>query len=111
MRRLGLAMVSVATVFAGGACGGESATRESSEEAVAVEETSEMKAQGSGDAASADCQLEKAEADVGPAGAEELMSQWYRKEVEPRVAQKDFPSALAEAKDLPTFLEERGYAC
>ena len=112
MRRLSLAMVSVAAVFAGGACGGESEPKEASEESVAVEETTSEKEQGSSDGgASADCQLEQAEADLGPAGAEELMSEWYRQEVEPRVEQKDFASALAEAKDLPTFLAERGYTC
>ncbi len=111
MRWLGLAMVSVATVLAGGACGGESVPEEASEEAVAVEEMTGEKEQGSSDVASADCQLDKAEADLGAAGAEELMSKWYRQEVEPRVEQKDFPSALAEAKDLSTFLAERGYTC
>ena len=111
MRRLSLAMVSVATVFAGGACGGESEPKEASEESVAVEETTREKEQSSSDVASADCQLEQAEADLGPAGAEELMSEWYRQEVEPRVEQKDFASALADAKDLPTFLAERGYTC
>ena len=111
MRRLGIAMVSVAAVFVAGACGGESEPKEASEESVAVEETTREKEQGSSDIASADCQLEQAEADLGPAGAEELMSEWYRQEVEPRVEQKDFASALADAKDLPTFLAERGYTC
>jgi hypothetical protein len=111
MRRLSLAMVSVAAIFAGGACGGESEPKEASEESVAVEETTREKEQSSSDVASADCQLEQAEADLGPAGAEELMSEWYRQEVEPRVEQKDFASALADAKDLPTFLAERGYTC
>ena len=111
MRWLSLAMVSVAAVFVAGACGGESEPKEASEESVAVEETTREKEQDSSDVASADCQLEQAEADLGPAGAEELMSEWYRQEVEPRVEQKDFSSALAEAKDLPTFLAERGYTC
>jgi hypothetical protein len=111
MRRLSLAMVSVAAVFAGGACGGGSEPKEASEESVAVEETAREKEQSSSDVASADCQLEQAEADLGPAGAEQLMSEWYRQEVEPRVEQKDFASALADAKDLPTFLAERGYTC
>ena len=111
MRRLSLVMVSVAAVFAAGACGGESEPKEASEESAAVEEITREKEQGSSEVASADCQLEQAEADLGPAGAEELMSEWYRQEVEPRVEQKDFASALAEAKDLPTFLAERGYTC
>jgi len=111
MRRLGLAMVSVATVFAGGACGGESEPKEASEESVAVEDATREKEQGSSEVASADCQLDQAEADLGAAGAEELMREWYVQEVEPRVEQKDFSSALAEAQDLPTFLAERGYTC
>lgn len=111
MRWFALAAVSVATVFIGAACGGESAPEEASEESVAVEETAEKKEQGSSEVASADCQLDKAEADLGPAGAEELMRQWYTQEVEPGLEQKDFSSALAEAKDLPTFLAERGYTC
>jgi hypothetical protein len=104
-------MVSVATVFAGGACGGESEPKEASEESVAVEDATREKEQGSSEVASADCQLDQAEADLGAAGAEELMREWYVQEVEPRVEQKDFSSALAEAQDLPTFLAERGYTC
>ena len=111
MRRLGLAMVAMAVVFAGGACGGESEPKVASEESVAVEETTERKEQSSSDVASADCQLDQAEAELGEAGAEELMREWYVQEVEPRVEQKDFSSALVEAKDLPTFLGERGYTC
>ena len=112
MRWFALAAVSVATVFMGAACGGgESAPEEASEESVAVEETAKKKEQGSSEVASADCQLDKAEADLGQAGAEALMREWYTQEVEPGLEQKDFSSALSEAKDLPTFLAERGYTC
>jgi hypothetical protein len=111
MRWFSLVVVSIATVFAGAACGGDSTPKEASKEPAKVEETTQKKEQGSDDVASVDCQLDKAEADLGKAGAEELMSEWYRQEVEPRVQQQDFSSALAEAKDLPTFLAERGYTC
>lgn len=104
-------VVSIATIFAGAACGGDSTPKEESKEPARVEETIQKKEQGSDNAASVECQLDKAEAELGAAGTEELMSEWYRQEVEPRVQQQDFSSALAEAKDLPTFLAEQGYTC
>lgn len=110
MRWFGLVMMSIATVFAGGACGGESAPEKASEEPVKVEEVAKEKEQGSDDEASLDCQLAKVEADLGAGGAEALMAEWHVQEVEPRL-EEDFSSALAEAKNLPTFLAERGYAC
>jgi hypothetical protein len=111
MRWFALVVVSIATVLAGTACGGDSTPKEASKEPPRAEETTQRKEQGSDNAASVDCQLDKVEAELGAAGTEELMSEWYRQEVEPRVQQQDFSSALAEAKDLPTFLAERGYTC
>ncbi len=108
MRRLALAVVSTVTVFAGGACSGESPPEEASEESAKVEEAA--KRQGSGDLASVDCQIEKAEADLGVAGTEELVAEWHTQEVAPYL-EEDFSSALEEAKDLRTFLAERGYTC
>jgi hypothetical protein len=66
--------------------------------------------QGSDDAASADCQLDRAEADLGEVGVEQLVNEWYAQEMQPRL-EEDFASALEEAKDLSTFLAERGYVC
>jgi hypothetical protein len=102
MRWFSLVVMSVVTVFAGVACGGDPAPKEASEETTRAEETTENKEQGYGDEASVDCQLDKAEADLGAEGAEELVNQWY---------EQDFSSALENAKDLHTFLAERGYTC
>jgi hypothetical protein len=110
MRWFSLVVMSVVTVFAGVACGGDPAPKEASEETTRAEETTENKEQGYGDEASVDCQLDKAEADLGAEGAEELVNQWYAQEMEPRLEQ-DFSSALENAKDLHTFLAERGYTC
>ncbi len=109
MRWFGLAVVSMATVFVG-ACGGEPAPEKTPEEPAKVEEVAKENEQSSDDTASVDCQLSKAEADLGPAGAEGLVAEWHAQEVEPRV-EEDLSSALSEAKDLRTFLAERGYAC
>jgi len=38
------------------------------------------------------------------------VAEWHALEVEPRV-EEDLSSAVSEAKDLPTFLAERGYVC
>lgn len=75
-----------------------------------VEEAAKEEEQGSDDAASIDCQLGKAEAALGTAGAEGLVAEWHAQEVKPRV-KEDLSSAVSEAKDLPTFLAERGYVC
>ncbi len=109
MRWFGLAVASMAAVFVG-ACGGEPATEEASEEPAKVEEVAKEKEQSSDDTAYVDCQLSQAEADLGAAGAEGLVAEWHAQEVEPRV-EEDLSSALSEAKDLRTFLAERGYAC
>ena len=111
MRRwLGLAAMSLATVFAVGACGGESTPEGAPEEPAKVEEAAKEEEQGADEAASIDCQLGKAEAVLGAAGAEGLVAEWHALEVEPRV-EEDLSSAVSEAKDLPTFLAERGYVC
>lgn len=109
MRWLGLVVVSIATVFVG-ACGGEPAPEKTPEEPAKVEEATKENEQSSDDSASVDCQLSKAEAELGPAGAEGLIAEWHAQEVEPRV-EEDLSSAVSEAKDLRTFLAERGYAC
>ncbi|MDP8950911.1 MAG: hypothetical protein M3N18_01520 [Actinomycetota bacterium] len=109
MRWFGLAVVWVAAVFVG-ACGGEPATEAASEEPAKVEEVAKEKEQSSDDTASLDCQLSQAEADLGVAGAEGLVAEWHAQEVEPRL-EEDLSSALPEAKDLRTFLAERGYVC
>jgi hypothetical protein len=111
MRWFALAVVVVTTIFLCGACGGESANKASSESAEVeevqepanVEEVQEKEA-------TLDCQLDKAEANLGPAGTEELMTEWHMQEVEPRV-EDDLGSAVVGAKDLSTFLAERGYVC
>lgn len=109
MRWFGLVMVSMAAVF-GGACGGESAPEKASEEPAKVEEVTREKEQGSEDEASLDCQLAKAEDDLGAEGVEALMAEWHMQEVQPRL-EDDLSSAVAEAKELPAFLAERGYVC
>ena len=110
MRWFSLVLVSVATVFAGVACGGDPAPKETTEKATRAEETTEQKEQGYGDETAVSCQLDKAEAGLGAGGAEELVNEWYAQEMEPRLEQ-DFSSALENAKDLHTFLAERGYTC
>jgi hypothetical protein len=110
MRWLGLAVASIATVFISGACVDEPTPKKVSEEPAKVEEASEEKEQGSDEAASVHCQLGKAQAALGAAGAEELVAEWHAQEVAPHV-EEDLSSALSEAKDLPTFLAERGYVC
>lgn len=109
MRWFSLAMASVAAVLFG-ACGGEPAPEAAPEEPAKAEEVAKEKGQSSDETASVDCQLGKAEADLGAAGAEGLVAQWHVQEVEPRV-KEDLSSALPEAKDLRTFLAERGYDC
>ena len=109
MRWFGLGMVWTAAVFAG-ACGAEPAPEAASEEPAKVEEVAKENEQSSDAAAYVDCQLSQAEADLGAAGAEGLVAEWHAQEVEPRV-EEDLSSALSEAKDLRTFLAERGYAC
>ena len=116
MRWFSLVVAAVVATVLFGACGGETATEGAPQEPAKVEEEvaegkkAEDKGQSLDESASVDCQLGKAEADLGAAGAEGLIAQWHAQEVEPRV-KEDLSSALPEAKDLRTFLAERGYDC
>lgn len=110
MRWFGFTMLCVAAIFAGGACGSEPEQKDTSPQSPKVEEAAKEREQGSDDAASADCQLDRVETDLGEAGAEQLVNEWYAQEMQPRL-EEDFASALEEAQDLPTFLAERGYVC
>jgi hypothetical protein len=110
VRWFGLTMLYVATVFAGGACGSDPEQKDTSEQSPKVEEAAKEREQGADDNASADCQLGRAEADLGEVGAEQLVNEWYAQEMQPHL-EEDFASALEEAKDLSTFLAERGYVC
>jgi hypothetical protein len=103
-------MLCVATVFAGGACGSDPEQKDTSEQSPKVEEAAKEREQGADDNASADCQLCRAEADLGEVGAEQLVNEWYAQEMQPHL-EEDFASALEEAKDLSTFHAERGYVC
>lgn len=110
MRWFGLTILCIATIFAGGACGSDPEQKDTSQQSPKVEEAAKEREQGSDDNASADCQLDRAETDLGEVGAEQLVNEWYAQEMQPRL-EEDFASALEEAKDLSTFLAERGYVC
>ena len=111
MRWFALAVGVVTTIFLCGACGGESANKSSSEpaEVEEVQESAEVE-EVQEEEATLDCQLDRAEAELGPVGTEQLMTEWHMQEVEPRV-EDDLGTAVWEAKDLSTFLAERGYVC